>query len=113
EENACETPLAVGAERDQARVAVVGDAGDPLPRRRFLDSETLGVEAGGLRHRGSLRGGCLGSLADLIACRRVELDLGRRDESNTERTPYGQHDGFASWFKLAARLLDSEPGQIR
>ena len=49
EENACDTALAVGAEHDQARVAVVGDAGDPLPRWRFLERETLGAEAGGVR----------------------------------------------------------------
>ena len=37
EENTCETALAVGAEHDQARVAVVGDAGDPFPGGRFFD----------------------------------------------------------------------------
>src|SRR5437764_3723459 len=113
DENAGETTLAVGAEHDQARVAVIGDPGDPLPCWRFLDRETLGAEAGGLRHRGSLRSGLLGSFSDLLARRRVELDLGRRDEPNRVWTPYGQHDGVPSRLKLAARLLDREPGQVR
>src|ERR1700760_361194 len=69
EENACETALAVGAERDQAGVAVVGDAGDSLPRWRFGELERLGAEAGGLCQRGSVRGGLLGSSSDLVACR--------------------------------------------
>ena len=48
EEHARDAALAVGAERDQACVAVVGDASDPLPGWRFRELETLGAEAGGL-----------------------------------------------------------------
>src|SRR5262249_20154170 len=113
EEHAGETALPVGTEHDQARVAVVGGAGDPLPRWRLLDRETLGAEAGGLRHRGSLPGGFLGSFSDLFARRRVELDAWRRDEPNREWAPYSQHESVPSRLELAACLLDREPGQLR
>src|SRR5262249_32795491 len=113
EDHARDAALAVGAEHDKARVAVVGEAGDPVPCWRFLDRKNLGAESSGLRQRGSLRGGFLGSLSDLVACRRVELDVGRRDEPDRERTPYGHHHGVPSRLELAACLLDREPGQIR
>jgi hypothetical protein len=104
---------AAGTHHDEADVVLVGSFLDRLPGRRSLGGHGLRPESGGLGQRGSVHGGLLGGLADVVGACRVELRLGLRDKPDLERTPDGEDNRVAPGWQLMAGLGDRGLGQVR
>jgi hypothetical protein len=109
---ASEPGTAVRAEDDEARCVVLGGVNDPLPYGRSLDRDGLRPESGCISQRGSVCGGLLGSLPDLVAACCVELRARIRKKPNVERMPHGDDERFAIGRQLVAGLGYGGPRQI-
>jgi hypothetical protein len=109
---AAEPGTAAGAEDDEARCVAFGGVDDCLPGGRSLDRDGLRPESGRFGQRGSVNGGLLGSLPDLVAACCIELRARLRNKPDIERMPYGDDKRFAPGGQLVASLGYGGPGQV-
>ncbi len=102
---------AVGAEHDQARVALLCDFDDAFPGWRGVDREALRSEACFLGKCGAVGGGLFGCLSHLGGVLGVEVLFGDGDESDVCRLPDAEDDGVSAVRELLTGLLDGELGE--
>jgi len=88
---AAKAGVAMGAEHDEASVAVLGGVDDGLPGRSSLDCQRVCPEPGRFGQCDSAGGGLLGSLPDVIGTCGVELRFWLRHEPDAESSPDGKH----------------------
>ena len=103
-----EPAAAVGAEHDEARLALVGDLDDSLPRWRCRDRDALRSEPRLLCQGCSVRGDPLGGLPYLGGLGGVEGLLADGQKSDIARLPNAENQRVASGCELTAGLVDRE-----
>jgi hypothetical protein len=110
---AAELAVAVRADDDQAGLVLIGRVHDCLPGWCSLDCHGRGPEPGRLGQGGTVLGGLLGGVPDIVGAGRVELCVGHWYESDPECSPYGEDDRVAPGGQLLAGLRDRVPGEVR
>ena len=102
-EDAAEPAAAVGAEHDEARVALLGDVDDPFQVGAASTATRAGSKARGLGARGAVCRGLLGGRPHLARSRPRRTPPAGGHESDVERLPDGDDERRRASSRAARR----------